>query len=98
MINWAKQKKRDILHGANEKSNSKQTTLVVNYFWTLSKMAEKSRGRSCSEPSNYNRIWLKFCIWLFKWWYNYLNQSLHLALALESSKWRKNDEGINKQK
>ena len=21
-----------------------------NYFWTLSKMAEKSRGRSCSEP------------------------------------------------
>ena len=23
-----------------------------NYFWTLSKMAEKSRGRSCSEPFN----------------------------------------------
>ena len=23
-----------------------------NYFWTLSKMAEKSRDRSCSEPSN----------------------------------------------
>ena len=27
--------------------------IVVNYFWTLSKMAEKSRDRSCSEPSNY---------------------------------------------
>ena len=24
-----------------------------NYFWTLSKMTEKSRGRSCSEPFNY---------------------------------------------
>ena len=23
-----------------------------NYFWTLSKMAEKSRDHSCSEPSN----------------------------------------------
>ena len=23
-----------------------------NYFWTLSKMAEKSRDRSCSEPFN----------------------------------------------
>ena len=25
-----------------------------NYFWTLSKMAEKSRDRSCSEPSNFS--------------------------------------------
>ena len=24
-----------------------------NYFWTLSKMAKKSRDRSCSEPSNF---------------------------------------------
>ena len=26
--------------------------VVDNYFWTLSKMAEKSRDRSCSEPFN----------------------------------------------
>ena len=31
----------------------KCSEVVVNYFWTLSKMAEKSRDRSCSEPSNW---------------------------------------------
>ena len=30
----------------------KCSEVVVNYFWTLSKMAEKSRDCSCSEPSN----------------------------------------------
>ena len=32
-----------------------------NYFWTLSKMAEKSRGRSCSEPFNCEQ----FCLIYF---------------------------------
>ena len=31
----------------------KCSEVVDNYFWRLSKMAEKSRGRSCSEPFNY---------------------------------------------
>ena len=31
----------------------KCSEVVVNYFWTLSKMAEKSRDRFCSEPFNY---------------------------------------------
>ena len=30
----------------------KCSEVVDNYFWRLSKMAEKSRGRSCSEPFN----------------------------------------------
>ena len=30
----------------------KCSEVVDNYFWTLSKMAKKSRDRSCSEPSN----------------------------------------------
>ena len=32
----------------------KCSEVVDNYFWRLSKMAEKSRGRSCSEPFNYS--------------------------------------------
>ena len=31
----------------------KCSEVVDNYFWTLSKMAEKSRDRSWSEPFNY---------------------------------------------
>ena len=34
-----------------------------NYFWTLSKMAEKSRGRSCSEPFNWAKISCEECHW-----------------------------------
>ena len=34
----------------------KCSEVVDNYFWRLSKMAEKSRGRSCSEPFNYFRL------------------------------------------
>ena len=40
----------------------KSSEVVVNYFWTLSKMAEKSRGRSCSEPSNYSCLTKIFCM------------------------------------
>ena len=41
-----------------------------NYFWTLSKMAEKSRDHSCSEPSNYqsNTCMFKGTINLYLCW------------------------------
>ena len=32
-------------------------------MWTLSKMAEKSRDRSCSEPSNCSTLFLTNLLW-----------------------------------
>ena len=51
----------------------KCSEVVDNYFWRLSKMAEKSRGRSCSEPFNCD-IWLTL--------FNYKFRSLKSLLSL----------------
>ena len=53
----------------------KCSEVVDNYFWRLSKMAEKSRGRSCSEPFNY--AWVgKGCEWAIRSIGCYVNKFL----------------------
>ena len=45
----------------------KCSEVVDNYFWTLSKMAEKSRDHSCSEPFNCSCI-INIFSWCYFFW------------------------------
>ena len=56
---WSSEKTGDQLEGSEQEQSLDFSAIFesvhipkFNYFWTLSKMAEKSRDRSCSEPSN----------------------------------------------